>query len=256
MKWAFWRADRRRGAKPGRAEPRRGIPSDALAGDEPAFHAAQAARVRVRMRQRLIGAAALLLGAAVLVPMMLDPTPRPLPDNIPIDIPSERTPFAPRLSLPADAKPAEAKGGEPVPTRSAGEAVDEPAYASDAAGASGATAGASGTAPDAAAGKPLEVAPAAPHAAQASPAEARSAKAEWFVQAAAFSSESAARQLSDRLAKAGLSPFVQRTDSAGSVLYRVRLGPFPAREDAVRARRHLHAMGVGSNVIRVEQVAR
>ena len=32
--------------------------------------------------------------------MVLDPEPRPVTENIPIDIPSERTPFTPRLSLP------------------------------------------------------------------------------------------------------------------------------------------------------------
>ncbi len=49
---------------------------------------------------RLIGAAALLLTAAIVVPMLLDPEPKPTSDNIAIDIPSEKTPFTPRLTLP------------------------------------------------------------------------------------------------------------------------------------------------------------
>ncbi len=56
--------------------------------------------VRVRARRRLIGAAALLLAVAIVVPMLLDPEPKPASDNIAIDIPSEKTPFTPRLTLP------------------------------------------------------------------------------------------------------------------------------------------------------------
>src|SRR5262249_45972488 len=79
---------------------------------------------------------------------------------------------------------------------------------------------------------------------------------QWFIQAAALSSESAARQLSERLSKAGMVAFVERTVTAGTVLYRVRLGPFASRDAAVKARRHLHALGLGSSVVRVEQAER
>ena len=61
--------------------------------------------VRVRARRRLIGAAALLLAVAIVVPMVLDPEPKPTSDNIAIDIPSEKTPFAPRLTLPPVPEP-------------------------------------------------------------------------------------------------------------------------------------------------------
>jgi DedD protein len=190
------------------------------------------------MRRRLIGAAALLLGTAVVVPMILDPAPKPLPDNIPIDIPSERTPFAPRLSLPTEtgqsapltARP-EAEGA-----KGAAPAAGEPTAAANAQKAAGGNS------------QPADPAPSA--------ATTRAEAGHWFVQAAALSSESAARQLSERLSKAGLSPFVERTDTSDGVLYRVRLGPFSSREAAVKARKHLHALGVGSNVVRVEQADR
>jgi len=224
--------------------------SEGAGADEAAVRAGKAARIRARMRRRLIGAAALLVGTAVVVPMMLDPAPRPLPDNIPVDIPSERTPFAPRLSLPSFAPSAPSS-------------------------APGAPAGGAAAAPGATEGKPAEPQakagaeqpPAAPaagagegsasEAKEGSPDEARSAKSgPWFVQAAALSNESAARQLSERLTKAGMTPFVERTEAGGATLYRVRLGPFASRDAAVKARRRLHAMGVGSNVVRVEQAER
>jgi cell division septation protein DedD len=136
------------------------------------------------------------------------------------------------LSLPSSS-PAEAaaKAGAPAATPGPSEAAEEPPTA--AAGA-------------ASAGKR-----------EGSPSVARSAKeGHWFVQAAALSSESAARQLSERLSKAGMTPFVERTETGGAVLYRVRLGPFSSRDGAVKARRHLHAMDVVSNVVRVEQAER
>jgi DedD protein len=223
--------------------------SEGAGVDETALRAGKAARIRVRMRRRLIGAAALLLGTAVVVPMMLDPAPRPLPDNIPVDIPSERTPFAPRLSLPpAPGAPSSAPGataGEPAAAPGATEGKPaEPQAKADVGQPAAAPAAGAGE------GSPSE-------AKAGSPDEARSAKSgQWFVQAAALSSESAARQLSERLTKAGLAPFVERTDAAGSTLYRVRLGPYASRDAAVKVRRHLHAMGVGSNVVRVEEAQR
>src|SRR5258708_6116873 len=125
MKWAFLRRRTRRVTDPGRTDIQRGVRSEESGADEGGLRAGQAALVRVRMRRRLIGAAALLLGTAVLVPMILDPAPRPLPDNIPIDIPSERTAFAPRLSLPA-AAPASAPTSAPGAAAGKPEPADEP----------------------------------------------------------------------------------------------------------------------------------
>ena len=237
MKWAFWRRRKPRVTDPGRTDTKLSVRSEDFGADDAFLRAGQAALVRVRTRRRLIGAAALLLGTAVVVPMILDPAPKTLPDNIPIDIPSERTPFAPRLSLPGSAR--SATPGLPDEARSAKS------------GEPGTTPSAPASTPGASTGLPDEG-----HSANSGePASAPSAKA-WFVQAAALSSETAARQLSDRLTKAGLSPFVERSDAADGVLYRVRLGPFASRETAVKARKHLHALGVGSNVVRVEQAER
>ena len=89
---AFWRRkDNAAGTPPRRASTRSADPSKRV---EPVDI------VRVRARRRLIGAAALLLTVAIVVPMVLDPEPKPASDNIAIDIPSEKTPFTPRLALP------------------------------------------------------------------------------------------------------------------------------------------------------------
>jgi DedD protein len=245
MKWAFWRRRKPRATGQGRTDARLGesIARAEEAADEPAVRVGQAAQIRVRMRRRLIGAAALLLGTAVVVPMMLDPAPRPLPDNIPIDIPSERTPFSPRLSLPSTARGAEAPGameGKPSEGRST--------ESGQGTGGSASSSAASPAAPEAPKTIDEPPSPAAPGGA--------SAPAKWFVQAAALSSEGAARQLSERLSKAGMAPFVERAENGGAVMYRVRLGPFASREAAVKARRHLRALGIGSNVVRIERAER
>src|SRR6266403_937926 len=238
MKWAFWRRRKPRATDPGRTDARLSG-SEEAAADEAGGRTGQAARLRARMRRRLIGAAALLMGTAVVVPMMLDRAPPPLPDNIPIDIPSERVPFTPRLSLPTSAPGAPA--GEPASTSgaSAGKPAAEPAEARSAKADVAEPAAASGA------------------KSEGKPSEARTARVGgWFVQAAALSNETAASQLSERLSKAGLTPFVERTEAAGTVLYRVRLGPFGTRDTAVKARGKLRAMGVDSNVVRVEQAQR
>jgi len=251
MKWAFWRRRKPRATGPGRTDAQQGeeaVRSGELAVDPGGVRAGHAAQIRVRMRRRLIGAAALLLSTAVVVPMMLDPAPRPLPDNIPIDIPSERTPFAPRLSLPATAS------GAAAPDATAGK----PSEAHGAKDGQGASSGSATEAnPSAAGAKEAGAIDEPPTVTEGSPGEAQSAKpGQWFVQAAALSSESKAHQLSDRLAKAGMAPFVERTETASGVRYRVRLGPFASRQAAVEARRHLHALAPDSKVIPVEQAER
>ena len=45
-----------------------------------------AAALRARTRRRLIGATALLVGAVIVLPMLLDTAPRPVPDNIAITV--------------------------------------------------------------------------------------------------------------------------------------------------------------------------
>lgn len=53
--------------------------------------------LKIRARRRLIGAITLVLTAVIVVPMLLDSEPRPLNQNIPVEIPSKNTPFKPKL---------------------------------------------------------------------------------------------------------------------------------------------------------------
>ena len=123
MSLAFWR--RKHAAVD--AAPR----SSRSTADDDAGRADPTAALRARARRRLIGAAALLLLVVIVVPMVLDPEPRPVPDNIPIDIPSEKTKFSPRLALPPVPAPdnvplAPPPDAPPPATKSAGGSITGP----------------------------------------------------------------------------------------------------------------------------------
>jgi DedD protein len=219
-----------------------------------------AAALRARARRRLIGAAALLLAAVIVVPMVLDPEPKPVSDTIPIDIPSEKTKFTPRLAPPPanDAAPAAPAVPPPDSAPKVEAAKPEAAKAPDTAPPAAATAEAQ-RANAALEGKP-EPAPRAEKTDKAEAAKpAKGEKAEkadkvdragkFAVQAAATSNLAAARELSDRLKKAGLAPYTERVETAEGTRYRVRVGPYATRGEADKARARLKSLGIDGNVI-------
>ena len=67
----------------------------------------------------------------------------------------------------------------------------------------------------------------------------------FVVQAGAFSVETNARSLADRLTRIGQTAFIDR-DGA---LYRVRIGPFATRDEAVKTRTALEAQGMSAMIV-------
>ena len=213
------------------AEPR-SKRSSSQAAEQTAGRAEPADAVRVRARRRLIGAAALLLTAAIVVPMLLDPEPKPTSDNIAIDIPSEKTPFTPRLTLP----PVPAPDNVPVaPTQESApmqEKAEDPTKAE--------------------AKKVEEQRARALLEGKSKPAAAAGTgdkTARFVVQAAAPASETAARDLAERLKKSGLAPYMEKVDTKQGVRYRVRLGPYATRDEADGVRARLKAQGISANLV-------
>jgi len=252
MGLAFWRSKKRTanaGDKPASRPP----PSH---DDDFDPRLDPAAGLRARARHRLIGAAALLLAVAIIVPMVLDPDPRPIAENIPIDIPSERTPFTPRLSLPPvpaadagtpppDQAPVEAaEKAEPkaeVRTEAKAAAVEPKPPAERKASAK----------PEAKVDEPkpskVDRARSAPEtAATAAPA---SKGGKFAVQAAAPASETSARELVERLKKGGFTAYTERVETKDGVRYRVRIGPYATRDDAEKARARLKSQGISGNLV-------
>lgn len=71
------------------------------------------------------------------------------------------------------------------------------------------------------------------------------ASKQFVVQAGAFSVEANARVLQERLARVGQKSYVDREQT----LYRVRIGPFATRDEAVTARTALEAQGMSAMIV-------
>lgn len=223
---AFWR----RKGNAADTQPRRASPRSA---DETAARIEPADIVRVRARRRLIGAAALLLTVAIVVPMLLDPEPKPASDNIAIDIPSEKTPFTPRLTLPPVPAPENVPVAPPQEVAPVAEKAEDPAA-------------------KATEGKKAEeqrVRALLEGKSKAGTAAASDKTARFAVQAAAPASETAARDLADRLKKSGLAPYMEKVDTKQGARYRVRLGPYASRDEADGVRTRLKAQGISADLI-------
>jgi DedD protein len=253
-----WRGWRRADAQARDAAP---TARRASAGDDgDAARADPTAALRVRARRRLIGAAALLLAVAVALPMLLDKEPRPVPDAIPIDIPSDKTPFSPRLALPPqdaasapivpppDAAPAEESRREPAPKAERTEAPDKPVDKSGAKSPAKPSGAATAKATDRAA-EEKRARDLLEGESTVAGAAAPATTGKYLLQAAALGSESAARELVERLKKQGFASFTERADTKDGVRFRVRLGPYATRDEAERVRARLRAMGISASVV-------
>mgnify|MGYP005748782917 CR=1 FL=1 len=193
--------------------------------------------LKKRSRRRLVGAAALALIAAIVLPMVMDDEPVNPVRDIQVTIP-ERT---------VDARPIASR--EPIPE----PVADSPVVPPEAVRA----------APEAEqAARPVEPAPSAPQSEAApapiptpkpapapSPVESResseaerarailegrgsqpaaTATTQFLVQVGAFSDQSKAQGRQSELAARGFKAFIENSDGVS----RVRLGPFPSRAEA------------------------
>lgn len=234
-------------------------------------------KVRTRTRQRLIGAVVLLTLGVIGFPLLFESQPRPIPVDIPIEIP--KSDGAPALTLPApraDSANASAQAAaestvasgvvtrdgpsEPVPDAEAvvASAPEVPASAAPAMPAASvvaaATATATAPAKAAAAAKP----PAATEqpASVASPAKAASASAtqsdgaaRFVVQVGAFADPASAREVRLKMEKLGLKTYTQVADTPTGKRIRVRLGPFATRAEADKVQARSKAAGIAAVVL-------
>lgn len=222
-----------------------------------------------RARRRLVGAVALVLAAVIVLPMVLDSRPKPVTDDIAIDIPNRPAPAA----RPVSKEPTDAD-------TQAGVAPDGPAAASDNV-AAGVTAPESKPASSAAATaqakpepkpqaradvKPNAVTPPAAVASQnarapeqadeantaanttASPANTPSSPAgsRFVVQIGTFDDEAAAQNWVTKLKAAGVPAYVEhRKQADGSTRALLRAGPFADRTAASAALVKVRQAGLG-----------
>ena len=224
-----------------RSQPSEAGEEPAEAGGRPAEARDPEAELRSQTRRRLIGATLLLLAAVIVLPMLLDSAPRPVPEEIAITVVSP----PPAARAQADKPPAvDEKMAEPAPLRSG-----PPPAASEAAPAEAPTKAAK----PAESTEPAEPAKVAEPTKPAQPSEtlppvqaaaaAAPTAGKFVVQVAAMSTPAGADELAARLVKSGFTAYVEGVTTAEGTLHRVRVGPFASRADAQRAVGKLKAAG-------------
>jgi DedD protein len=230
-------------------------------------------QLRKRARRRLIGAIALVTIVAVFLPMVLDHEPKPVNQDINIQIPSPNAgvftskivPVAPGApEAKSAAKPmaeAPAKSDTPAPSEPpkvaasapAGKPVAEvpipPAYDTEAAPPKK-------TAPEQPKPQAKPAAkPAAKPPAKSAPAPkpaakpAADAKAGFVVQVAALKDADKAKQMQEQIAAAGIKSYTEVVPTAKGNVTRVRAGPFASRGEAEKMRDKLKDVGLNGNIV-------
>jgi DedD protein len=224
--------------------------------------------LRRKARRRLVGAIVLALAAAVLLPLLLENEPKPLGDDVSIQIPPVDTgkfvnPLSPAPapdskgkidktpeSAPA-AQPTAPSAAESVRTESKGEpAKTEPAKTDV---SKTEPAKAEPPAPSASAPGAMPAAPSAAPASRASESEnaaPQSKSGPYVVQVAAFADRYGARTLVAKLKKDGFPGYTETISTDKGTLHRVRVGPYASREVADAARAKLKAAGFSGVVAR------
>jgi DedD protein len=223
-------------------------------------------KVRTRTRQRLIGAVVLLTLGVIGFPLLFESQPRPIPVDIPIEIP--KSDGAPALTLPApraDSANASAQAAaestvasgvvtrdapsEPVPDAEAvvASAPEAPASAAPAMPTPPAKAAATTAKPPAATEQPASAASSA-KAASASATQSDGA-ARFVVQVGAFADPASAREVRLKMEKLGLKTYTQVAETPTGKRIRVRLGPFATRAEADKVQARSKAAGIAAVVL-------
>lgn len=218
--------------------------------------------LKKRSRRRLVGAAAIALLAAIVLPMVMDQEPRPPAEDIQITIPDREADAA--LSLPIAGRPS--APAEPPLVQSPEEQPSSPDKTAEADPVPLAPLAdpkpPSAPRPTGTNQKPVEpnVRP-APDRAAAAPAGDEAARAlallegkkpavastdeSFVVQIGAFGEASKANTLGADLKKRGFAAY---TEKAGAVT-RVRIGPFSSREEADKVAERLRLSGMSGVVV-------
>ena len=241
------------------------------------------AAARTRARRRLIGAAVLLGVGVIGFPLLFETQPRPIPVNIPIEIPrkdgapplvlphatpalspasaavvlADAAPPAPPAPVPAEITERAGEQGREVPPVAAAPAASRAAPARPAASAAvAAKSPASASKPTAAASRP---APSktdddgararalldGPAAAQ--PASAAGAR--MVVQVGAFTEPAKLQEARRKVEAMGFKTYTQVVEVDGAKRTRVRVGPFANRSEADKAAARIKAGGLPAAIL-------
>jgi DedD protein len=239
------------------------------AAEPPAAEPDAVAAARTRARRRLIGAAVLLGIGVVGFPLLFETQPRPVPVNIPIEIPRKdgAPPLAPPRPSPAlpaasasvlvpdaevpPARPPEiteraADAGREVPAPTAAERDTVAASAKPPAAASKSVAPPSRPALPAgtATTKPDVDGARAQALLNGRPASAAAAAGRVVVQVGAYTEPAKLKDVRQKVEALGFKTYTQVVEADGAKRTRVRVGPFASKAEADQAAARIKASGL------------
>lgn len=231
---------------------------------------------RTRARRRLIGASVLVVIGVIGFPLVFETQPRPIPVDIPIEIP--RKDAAAALVMPPASRPARAAASAPAQTPSAPAAASAPVEigpvqadpgrevvlspSKPEASAATATAKPAASAQTVAAAKPAAPAskPVVATKPESKPAEdgkraqallegksadkdAAKKDGRFVVQVGSFTENAAAHEMRVKVEKLGLKTYAQVAETSQGHRIRVRVGPFASRDEAEKVKARIKAAG-------------
>ena len=236
--------------------------------------------IRKRAKHRLIGASVLVLVGVVGFPLLFDTQPRPVAVDIPIEIPSKNTvkplvmparpeaskePAAPapanaqdkvatvsslgaKEEVVAEQKPAPALPVAPVPKNEA-EPVAKSEAKPEAKPEVKAEAKPVPKVDDGARAKALLDGQTGPAGAAASSVVSSGAEGRMVVQVGAFADADKAREVRQKLEKAGLKTYTQVAETKDGKRIRVRVGPFATRAEADKAASKIKTLDLPASIL-------
>ena len=208
-----------------------------------------------RARRRLIGVTALVLAAVIALPMIFDSEPRPISQDINIQIPPRDK--APPISTspmplpPAPAAAPEASGaaGESTQAAAASAAVKLEPVSANKSAADKDAGGADKAATVAVGDKRVDTLVDKPSAAASeAPKSADKDKSRYIVQVAAVSNKAKVDELLQKLKRGGIEGYWQKVTTKEGDRFRVRVGPFASRQEAEKMSKRIDKLGLPGTV--------
>ena len=206
-----------------------------------------------RARRRLIGATALVLAAIIGLPMIFDSEPKPLSNDITIQIPPrDKSPALNAAPMPLPPSGAEAPKAEAAPD-------NKPETHAEPAKAEAPKAEAIKPVAEKLADKPVEkrvdkiedktADKVSDKAAdkkddKKSDKKADNDKGRYIVQVAAVTNKAKVEELLNRLKKGGVKGYWQKVSTKDGDRFRVRVGPFGSREEAEKMSKRIDKLGL------------
>ena len=213
-------------------------------------------QARTQARRRLIGALVLLAAGVLGFPVLFETQPRPLPVDTPMLAPEPATGSVasassarPPLPVPPDA--GNETGAATEPARAAAvEAAPAPVVAAAApvtAAPTPVTEPATKPPAPAPAPKPEPAKVAPKPVAEASPAPEEAGR--FVVQVGAYNEVERMRAARSKLKSLGYDTYTQDVDTPSGKRTRVRVGPFPTRQEAEKVAARAKSVGMQANVL-------